>query len=75
MVDTQTERGFGGGISGDGAYRGVTVYVRVDDLQKFLDKAEILRGKTVTPPMEVPGVVKLAMFSDSEGNLIGMVEC
>ena len=45
MVDTQTERGFGGGVSGDGAYRGVTVYVRVDDLQKFLDKAEILRGK------------------------------
>ena len=74
MVDTHTEGGIGGGISGDGAYNNVTVYVQVDDLQKFLDKAESLGGKTVMPPMEVPGVVKLAMFSDPEGNVIGMVE-
>ena len=66
--------GIGGGISGDGAYSGVTVYVQVDDLQKFLDKAESLGGKTVMPPMEVPGVVTLAMFSDPEGNVIGMIQ-
>lgn len=74
MVDTHTEGGFGGGISGDGAYSGVAVYVPVDDLQKFLDIAEKLGGKTVMPPFEVPGVVKMAMFSDPEGNVIGMVE-
>ena len=74
VVDTHTEGGIGGGISGDGAYSGVTVYVQVDDLQKFLDKAESLGGKTVMPPMEVPGVVTLAMFSDPEGNVIGMIQ-
>ncbi len=74
VVDTHAEGGIGGGISGDGAYSGVTVYVQVDDLQKFLDKAESLGGKTVMPPMEVPGVVTLAMFSDPEGNVIGMIQ-
>ena len=74
VVDTHMEGGIGGGISGDGAYSGVTVYVQVDDLQKFLDKAESLGGKTVMPPMEVPGVVTLAMFSDPEGNVIGMIQ-
>jgi predicted enzyme related to lactoylglutathione lyase len=73
MVDTHSEGGIGGGITGEGANTGVTFYVQVDDLQAYLDKAESLGGKTIMPPMEIPDMVKLAVFSDPEGNVIGIV--
>ena len=68
------EGGIGGGItaSQDGS-SGVTVYVAVDDLQKTLDKAEKLGGKTILPPMDVEGGPKIAMFADPEGNAIGLM--
>jgi len=47
--------------------------VGVDDLQAALDKAESLGGKTVAPPMEIPGVVSLAFFSGPEVNVIGLM--
>ena len=59
--------------AGEGANTGVTFYVQVDDLQAYLDKAESLGGKTIMPPMEIPDMVKLAVFSDPEGNVIGIV--
>jgi predicted enzyme related to lactoylglutathione lyase len=69
-----SEGGIGGGVSAsqDGSTM-VTWYVQVDDLQAALDKAESLGGKTVMPPMDVPGGPKLAMFADPEGNVIGLV--
>ena len=69
------EGGIGGGIaaSQDGS-SGVTVYVAVDDLQGTLDKAEKLGGKTVMPPMDIEGGPKIAMFSDVEGNTIGLMK-
>ena len=75
IVDTHGEGGTNGGIGNqqEEAYR-VTFYVQVEDLQAALDKAESLGGKTVTPPMEIPGVVTLAQFSDPDGNIIGLVK-
>ena len=75
MVDTHSEGGINGGIgpTNDGTSR-VTFYAQVDDLQAYLDKAERLGGKTVLPPMEIPDTVTLAMFSDPEGNLIGLIK-
>ena len=66
---------FGGGIgpSPEGVNR-VTFYVDVDDLQAYLDKAEKLGGKTIMPPTVIPDMITLAMFSDPEGNIIGMVK-
>ena len=52
----------------------VTIYAQVDDLQAYLDKAERLGGKTVLLPMEIPDTVTLAMFTDPEGNLIGLIK-
>ena len=46
----------------------------MDDLQAYLDKAESLGGKTVMPPTEIPDIVTLAIFSDLEGNVVGMVK-
>ena len=51
----------------------VTIYVQVDDLQKWLDKAESLGGKTCVPPTVIPGDVgSFAMFLDPSGNCIGL---
>jgi predicted enzyme related to lactoylglutathione lyase len=75
FVDSHTEDGINGGIgAAQGGANQVTVYVQVDDLESYLKKAESLGGKTVMPVTEIPGVVTLAMFSDPEGNVIGMVK-
>jgi predicted enzyme related to lactoylglutathione lyase len=67
--------GIGGGVgpTQDGSSQ-VTFYVGVDDLQKALDKAEKLGGKTIMPPMDVPGGPSIAQFADPEGNIIGLVK-
>lgn len=68
------QSGLGGGIASamDGGAGHVTVYVEVDDLAAALKKAEGLGGKTVMPPMAVPGGPEIAQFSDPEGNMIGL---
>ena len=69
------DAGVGGGIAaGMGGAGHVTVYVEVDDLQAFLNKAESLGGKTTMPPMAVPGGPEIAMFADPEGHQIGLVK-
>jgi len=76
MITAPESGGIGGGIGStpDGSPGHVTFYVEVDDLQAYLDKAESLGGKTIMPPMEVPGQVSLALFADHEGNTIGLVK-
>lgn len=73
MVDTHAGHGINGGIGSDpqGGNR-VTFYVAVDDMQATLDQAEKLGGKVVMPITELP-MVKLAMFTDPQGNLVGIV--
>jgi len=59
-------------MGGEGSRR-VSVYVRVENLQATLDRAERLGGKTVVPPTEVPGGPRLAMFADPAGNVTGLL--
>jgi len=73
------EGGMGGGIMQlpPGVPPYVTVYVRVDDLDAALKRAESLGGKTVAPPMPIEGVAEVsgfAMFSDPDGNVIGLLK-
>src|SRR5215213_943029 len=62
--------GIAGGIAsaqGDPTADGkpmVTVYVEVADLDASLRKAETLGGRTVSPPMDVPGGPTIAQFAD-----------
>lgn len=79
MVDTHGgERGINGGIGkpqDDTDPGHFTIYVEVDDLQRYLDKAEQLGGKTVMPPAEIPGAnMSLAQFIDPDGRLIGLIK-
>ena len=72
----QTEGGIAGGIlqtSGNMPPNYVMFYVSVDELQSYLDKAESMGGKTVVPPMTLPGGMgHIAVFTDPGGNTIGL---
>lgn len=74
LVADEGEKSIGGGIGAvqDGQQPGVTFYARVNDLQAYLDKAEKAGGKTVLPPTPIPGVGACAMFTDLDGNVIGL---
>ncbi|MDZ7343701.1 MAG: VOC family protein [candidate division KSB1 bacterium] len=66
----------GGGIGAtqEGQPGYVTFYVQVPDLKATLKQAESMGGKTVVPPTEIPNMVTFAMFSDPEGNMVGLVK-
>jgi predicted enzyme related to lactoylglutathione lyase len=74
LVDTGAGAGINGGIlqAPEGVPAYVTLYVGVDDLDRFLERAEELGGKTVTEPMAVGDMGSFAMFADPDGNMIGL---
>lgn len=51
----------------------VTVYVQVDDVKAYLDKATALGGKMLVPPIAIP-TGKFAWFADPEGNMIALIQ-
>ena len=68
--------GLMGGVGRDpsGAGGHATFYVGVDDVQAALDKAESLGGSALMPPTEpMPGTT-IALFSDPEGHVVGLVK-
>ena len=70
-----SDGGIGGGIGQTPNMVGhVTFYVEVDDLDAYLKKAESLGGRTMMPPMELPGMVSFALLADPEGHLIGIAK-
>ncbi len=74
MVDTG-EQGLGGDIrqtDKDGMPPYVTFYVQVDDLQAYLDKAKELGGKIMVPPTPIPNMGAFALFTDPEGQILGL---
>lgn len=67
--------GIGGGIAaGENGQSHVTFYVEVADPQATLTKAEGMGGKTLMPPMDVPGGPQIALFADPEGHVIGLAK-
>jgi hypothetical protein len=73
MVEPDGNGSIGGGIfhMKEGAGY-VTVYVAVDDVAASLAKANAQGGKTVDGPRDLPGIGTIAMFTDPEGNIIGL---
>ena len=76
LVDTGADDGaIGGGIgpSSQSGDKGVKIYMRVDDLDAYLDRAEKLGGKRMVPPTDLPGDFgKFAIFTDPDGNQVGL---
>ena len=75
QIDDGTENGVGGVLHEEqhGPIE-TLIYVRVPDLQKALDAAERLGGKTILPPTSTVGSRRIAQFEDPEGNIIGLVQ-
>ncbi len=74
MVTTGGEGGIAGGITKSDTAPAVMIYLQVDDLDAALAKVEKSGGKTVMPPVDVPGGPSMAIFSDPSGNNIGLVK-
>lgn len=72
MISTGAQSGIGGGIMKSPGEGYLTIYVLVEDLQAYLDRAESLGGSAVLAPTPIPGVGAVAAFRDPEGNLIGL---
>ena len=72
-VEAPDGRGIPGGVgsSPDGAGH-VTLYAAVEDLDKYLERAEALGGKVVMPAMEVSKGTSVAQFADPQGNVFGL---
>lgn len=75
MVHQKDSGGIDGGIGKAPQGPGhVTFYIGVDDAQAALTKVERLGGKTIQPPIQVPGGVTFALFADPEGHVVGLVK-
>jgi uncharacterized protein len=76
LVDTGAgESAIGGGIGPSSAPgdTGVKIYMRVDDLEGYLDRAVKLGGTQVVPPTDLPGEFgRFAIFTDPDGNAVGL---
>src|SRR5437016_14556203 len=73
MLDTKAGAGINGHITalGHEPHRYVTVYIQVDDLQAYLNKAESLGGKVLVRPVEI-ATGAFAWFADPDDNIIGL---
>jgi uncharacterized protein len=64
----------GVGVDPMGGEGHVIWYAETDDLQASLDQAESLGGSTVMPPTEIMQGTSIALLSDPEGHVIGLVK-
>lgn len=64
--------GVGNAMGGGNGH--VTFYVEVEDPAAALARIEELGGRTIQPPMDVPGGPTIALFADPEGHVIGLVK-
>jgi uncharacterized protein len=74
LVSTGSDKGIAGGIAGGMGTTMATFYVEVEDLEATLKKAESKGAKRVMGPEDIPGGPSIAMFSDPDGNVIGLTK-
>jgi len=66
------EPGIGGGL-GEGDTR-VSIYVEVDDPQKYLDKAVANGARVIMPVETITPTTTIAIFTDPAGNMTGLMK-
>jgi predicted enzyme related to lactoylglutathione lyase len=75
LIDTRGGGGINGGIGrSQTGEPWSTFYVEADDPQAVLDHAVSLGAQTVMPVTDFGGMVAIAMFSDPDGLLVGLVK-
>ena len=75
LIETAGEGGIPGHISslGHEPHHYTIFYVRVEDVQAYLDKAVALGGKVLVPPIKIP-TGTFAWLADIEGNMVGLLK-
>jgi uncharacterized protein len=75
MVSSGGRSGIDGGIGGSEQVPGsrVVVYAQVPSIVRSLKRIESLGGKTLMPRTDI-GMVIFALYSDPEGNTMGLIE-
>ena len=74
MIDTAVAGGITGHMTslGHEPHHYTIFYVAVDDLDAYLKKAAGLGGKTLVPPVYLPGQGGFAWMADPDGNTVGL---
>lgn len=74
MVEGDGENAIGGGFfQAEGEIPQYScVYVQVDDVQAYLDKAESNGGKALMGPQEVPNAGTLGHIMTPQGDMVGL---
>jgi len=57
-----------------GAGKSPLVYVEVDEIKPYLEKAKRLGGGVATPKTEIPNVGWFALLKDPDGNIVGLFQ-
>jgi uncharacterized protein len=66
-------KGIGGGIGASPTgHAFTTVYADVDDLEKYMERAETLGGKRIFGPDDVGSTVTIGQVADPQGNVFGL---
>lgn len=70
------EPGIGGGLGGSQPGEGarVSIYIEVDDPQRYLDKAIANGGRLMMPVTTVTPTTTIAIFADPAGNPTGILK-
>jgi len=64
----------GGVFTGKGALpHHLTVYVQVDDVDAYYEKALAMGGTPAQAPFNVKGVGRMGFFRDPDGHIIGLI--
>ncbi len=74
-IEAQGEGSIGGGIFQtdlDKFPPYVSIYIEVNDITKYLEKAVELGGKILVPVMPIGDMGEIGMFADPDGNVIGL---
>lgn len=69
------EEQLGGGLDSSEEARSlgkIIIYIQVDDINAMLEKVEKLGAKKVTGKTEIPNVGWFGLFTDLDGNTIGL---
>ena len=72
-INTGSEQGIQGHIAalGHEPHQFTHFYVQTEDVAASLARVQELGGKTVVPPIAIPGGT-FAWFADPEGNIVGL---
>ena len=78
LVDTQAKSGIQGGIwkIPPEAENRITIYVQVEDLPTYINKAKALGARVLVPPqsLPLPNGDAIALIQDPTGLVIGLVK-